>query len=83
MERLTENAMKPSINSRYVKKSGVYTADCIERLGAYEDTELTPEQLIEIDKLYAELSREVQQYRAIGTVEECREARKRVLLTNH
>lgn len=76
MERLTENAIKPSINSQYVKKSGVYTEDCIERLGAYEDTGLIPGQLVEIDKLYTELSWEVQQYREIGTVEEFREARK-------
>lgn len=45
MERLTEKAFKPSVNSQYVKKKGFYTADCIERLGVYEDTGLTPEQI--------------------------------------
>ena len=48
MERLTEKAFKPSVNSKYVKKKGFYTADCIERLGVYEDTGLTPEQVMEL-----------------------------------
>ena len=48
MERLTEKAFKPSVNSQYVKKKGFYTADCIERLGVYEDTGLTPEQIMEL-----------------------------------
>ena len=48
MERLTEKAFKPSVNSQYVKKKGFYTADCIERLGVYEDTGLTPEQVMEL-----------------------------------
>lgn len=34
-------------------------ADLRERLKAYEDTGLSPEQMIEIDKLYAEKCREV------------------------
>ena len=45
MERLTEKAPRPSVNSQYVKRKGFYTADCIERLGIYEDTGLTPEQI--------------------------------------
>ena len=48
MERLTKKAFKPSVNSQYVKKKGFYTADCIERLGVYEDTGLTPEQIREL-----------------------------------
>ena len=32
---------------------------CIERLGQYEDIGLTPEQLLEIDKLYAEKCKEL------------------------
>lgn len=48
MERLTEKAPKPSVNSQYVKRKGFYTADCIERLGMYEDTGLTPEQIREL-----------------------------------
>ena len=48
MERLTEKAFKPSVNSQYVKKKGFYTADCIERLGVYEDIGLTPEEILEL-----------------------------------
>lgn len=48
MERLTEKAFKPSVNSQYVKKKGFYTADCIERLGVYEDTGLTPPEIMEL-----------------------------------
>ena len=48
MERLTERAPKPSVNSQYVKRKGFYTADCIERLGMYEDTGLTPEEIVEL-----------------------------------
>lgn len=48
MERLTKKAFKPSVNSQYVKKKGFYTADCIERLGVYEDTGLTPPEIIEL-----------------------------------
>lgn len=45
MKRLTENAIKPSINAQYIKRSGVYTAECIERLGSYEDIGLTPGEI--------------------------------------
>ena len=48
MERLTEKAPKPSVNSQYVKRKGFYTADCIERLGMYEDTGLTPAEIMEL-----------------------------------
>lgn len=36
---LTKKALKPSINSMYMKKDGLYTADCIEKLGRYEHLE--------------------------------------------
>lgn len=36
---LTNKAIKPSINGMYVKRDGVYTADCIEKLGKYEHLE--------------------------------------------
>jgi len=49
-------------------------ADLRERLMRYEDTDLAPGQMLEIDKMYQELSREVMAYRKIGTVEECQEA---------
>lgn len=39
MERLTVKRDKPSINSQYAKKEKVWTADCIEKLGKYEDAE--------------------------------------------
>ena len=48
MKRLTEKAPKPSVNSQYVKRKGFYTADCIERLGMYEDTGLTPQEIMEL-----------------------------------
>ena len=48
MERLTEKAPKLSVNSQYVKRKGFYTADCIERLGMYEDTSLTPQEIMEL-----------------------------------
>lgn len=36
---LTQKALKPSVNGLYMKKDGVYTADCIEKLGRYEHLE--------------------------------------------
>ena len=50
---------------------------CFNLLGEYEDTGLTPEQILEMDGMYKELSREVMAYRKIGTVEECRVAVER------
>lgn len=46
-------------------------------LKTYEDTGLTPEKILELDETYRELSKEVMQYRNIGTVEECRESMER------
>lgn len=39
MKRLTIKRNKPSVNSQYEKKDKVWTADCIEKLGKYEDAE--------------------------------------------
>lgn len=39
MSRLTIPAIKPSMNSLYMKKPNVYKADCIEKLGRYETLE--------------------------------------------
>lgn len=39
-----------------------------DKLSDYEDTGLTPDQIREIDKKYAELEVEVQQYQAIGNI---------------
>ena len=43
---------------------------CFNLLGEYEDTGLTPEQILEMDGMYKELSREVMAYRKVGTVVE-------------
>jgi len=51
--------------------------ECFNRLGEYEAANLTPEKILEMDKMYQELGREVMAYRKIGTVEECREAMKK------
>ena len=37
--RLTQKREKISINSQYEKKGNVWTAECIEKLGTYEDAE--------------------------------------------
>lgn len=52
-------------------------ADLHDVLKTYEDTGLTPEKILELDVMYKELSKEVMQYRNIGTVAECREAVER------
>ena len=57
---------------RLTKKGHLYTYDqvfrdfcslnivkCLNRLRQYEDTGLTPDQILEIDELYAEKCREV------------------------
>ena len=42
---------------------------CMNRLAAYEDTGLDPEQIRELDKLYAELCKELAKYRWISVTE--------------
>lgn len=44
--------------------------ECFTRLGEYEDTGLTPEQIREIDRLYAEKCREVAELRQRDTAKE-------------
>lgn len=39
----------------------------LEKLKPYEDTGLTPDQIIEMDKMYTELAKEVMQLRKRGT----------------
>lgn len=41
--------------------------EIVERLADYEDTGLTPEQIVEIDKLYAEQARELAELKEIRT----------------
>lgn len=55
-------------------------ADLHNTLKAYEDTGLAPEQMMEIDKLYSEQCKELEKYRALGTVEELEEAREKQAL---
>lgn len=50
--------------------------ECFDRLGEYESTGLTPEKLKTLDEEYARLSKEVMEYRKIGTIEECQKAMK-------
>ncbi len=49
---------------------GCAIQECFNRLAEYEDTGLTPEQILEMDGMYKELSREVMAYRKVGTVVE-------------
>lgn len=41
--------------------------ELVDTLAAYENTELTPEQIIEMDKMYTELAKEVMQLRKGNT----------------
>lgn len=52
-------------------------ADLYERLKRYEDTELTPEKIRALDKEFSIQAKELMEYRKVGTVEECQEARER------
>ena len=60
MERLTHKAR---FDAGYKANRNVPRWQCIDRLGQYEDTGLTPEQIREIDRLYAEKCKEVAEYR--------------------
>ena len=60
MERLTHertNGIKAGYWSPNKKQ------ELVNALAAYENTELTPEQIIEMDKMYTELAKEVMQLR--------------------
>lgn len=64
MERLTHertNGIKTGYWSPNKKQ------ELVDTLAAYENTELTPEQIIEMDKMYTELAKEVMQLREKGT----------------
>lgn len=56
MERLTHKAR---YETGYNLNRGLFTWQAIDRLAAYEDLGVTPEQIKEIDRLYAEKCREV------------------------
>ena len=57
MDRLTYKIASEVLE--YDWKDNVPLANLINRLGHYEDIGLAPEQLLEVDKLYAEKCREV------------------------
>lgn len=59
MERLTKKLEHFGGYSARLSKT---IWQCIDRLGQYEDTGLTPEQIREIDQLYSEKCREVAEY---------------------
>ena len=63
MERLTKPGHE--YYSCDFMDDGVYIG--MNRLREYEDTGLTPEQIIEMDKMYTELAKEVMQLRQKGT----------------
>ena len=58
MKRLTHKARH---EAGYKLNTGVHEWQAIDRLAAYEDTGLTPDQIREIDELYTEKCEEVNQ----------------------
>lgn len=54
MERLTKRYIDFDGNDCVTSSKGNNSVSCIYKLADYEDTGLTPEQIIEIDRLYAE-----------------------------
>lgn len=64
VERLTKknDYKKTTTLWKYRLKCKFYNNLAIQRLGRYEDTGVTPEQILEIDKLYREKCEEVAKY---------------------
>lgn len=60
MERLTHKSKVRK--GGYIFNEDIEPMQCIDRLGEYEDTGLTPEQIKEMDRLYAEKCRKVAEY---------------------
>lgn len=82
MDRLTYKIASEALE--YDWKDNVPLADLINRLGSYEDIGLTPERMLEIDKLYAEKCREVaelQRYKWIPVDERLPEVGENALVT--
>lgn len=67
MERLTHERVN-GIKTGYWSSSK--KQDLVDRLSEYEDTGLTPEQIRQIDDLYAEKCREVAELRERDTAKE-------------
>ena len=62
MERLTER-LNDELNGIWVKDHDYISA--AKKLAEYEDLELTPEQIKEIDKIYSEQAKELGEYKKI------------------
>ena len=80
MERLTHKAR---YEAGYNLNRGLFTWQAIDRLAEYEDLGVTPEQIREIDRLYAEKCREVaelQRYKWIPVEERLPEENEDVLV---
>ena len=80
MERLTRernNGIKIGYWSPAKKE------ELVQRLADYEDIGLDPEQIRELDKLYAELCKELAKYRWIPVTERLPEKERSVLVTVH
>lgn len=78
MERLTHkrnNGIKTGYWSPEKKE------ELVQRLATYEDTGLNPEQIRELDKLYAELCEELAKYRWIPVTERLPEDDNYILLS--
>lgn len=81
MERLTHKAR---YEAGYNLNRGVHMWQAIDRLAEYEDLGVTPEQIREIDRLYAEKCREVaelKRYKWIPVDERLPEERDTVLIS--
>ena len=59
MKRLTEKGHFYTEDQVFRNICALNISQCLNRLRQYEDTELTPDQILEIDELYAEKCREV------------------------
>lgn len=59
MKRLTKKGYLYTDDQVFRDICSLNIAQCLNRLRQYEDTGLTPDQILEIDELYAEKCREV------------------------
>lgn len=59
MKRLTEKGHFYTEDQVFINICALNISQCLNRLRQYEDTELTPDQILEIDELYAEKCMEV------------------------
>lgn len=88
MKRLTKKGHLYTYDQVFRYICSLNIAQCLNMLRQYEDTGLTPDQILEIDKLYAEKCREVaelqkaaEQYRWIPVKEMYPESEKEVIVT--